>query len=121
MRPWPALCCILALAAPTAAAEADPTNGRSIAEAVCTSCHFVSPTQDVWPIYGFDLPTFDEIAARPDLTAPGLTALLKGDHAAWEDADGMPIVGLTDDEVRDVVAYVMSRRPTARRGKETSR
>ena len=91
-------------------AAADAAAGGAIARKVCTSCHIVSSDQEVKPVYGNDLPSFAEIAARPGMTEDALVKILKGTHRAHKPTAGMPFVGQTEPEIHDVAHYVVSLR-----------
>lgn len=96
-----ALC--LALAYEPAAAQSGPgdaAHGRELAERLCTNCHVVTP-QPTGPVRA-DVPGFPSIANRPGVTAQGLAGAIIIPHPA------MPGVQLTVQELRDIVAYILS-------------
>lgn len=107
---------LLAMAVMTShnVAAADVAAGAKVADEVCTTCHIVSEKQAVKPIYGKDLPSFAELAARPGLTEARIVEILKGTHRAYKPTAGMPGVGLTEPEMHDVARYLISLRPPVR-------
>lgn len=89
----------------------DPQAGRDLALEACTSCHVVAADQPFKPIYTGTPrpPDFKDVANRPDVTAASLQHWLdtlptipKGSQMANPD--------LTDEQTRDVVAYILSLR-----------
>jgi mono/diheme cytochrome c family protein len=94
------------LAIPSAMAQpaADPTNGRALAQELCTGCHLVGP-EDKGPVPD-GIPSFVEIAGRPGTDADRLQiALLRPPHSL------MPSPPLDTRETQDVAAYILSLRP----------
>jgi cytochrome c len=78
--------------------------GRELAERLCANCHIVNadPAVRANP----DVPGFPAIAGRSDATAERLAGRIIIPHPA------MPGVQLTVAEIRDVVAYILSLKPT---------
>ena len=99
---------ICSLAAIVPACAASIRSGAQIADDVCTTCHMVRPDQEVTPLYGTDLPSFTELANRPGMTVTGVLALLKREHSTKPSPQGMPFVGLTEEEMREVSRYLVS-------------
>ena len=90
--------------------EATLRAGRNIASTSCVACHVVSETQTVKPVLGPGIPSFQEIAARPGVSAEALDASMK--EKRWHDP-GMartllPMSRLSDRERAQVVAYILS-------------
>lgn len=79
----------------------DPAKGRAFAVRTCTSCHLVAKSEAHQP-ESSSAPTFDAIANQVTTTASGLRAFLSTPHA------NMPNLILTDQQQRDVIAYIMS-------------
>jgi|SRR6266436_1753579 len=86
----------------------DADAGRDLAEQACTGCHVVSADQPFAPLLK-GLPDFREIANRPNVTAASLRRTIAA----------LPLVPrkgrmanphLTDDELADVAAYIMTLR-----------
>ena len=82
----------------------DPQQGLTLARQVCAECHAVQPQQLQSPRAG--APAFPEIAATPGMTSTGLTVALTTPHA------GMPMFRLTGEQREDIIAYVLSLRPS---------
>jgi mono/diheme cytochrome c family protein len=102
---------LVAIAADTGNAEkpadrGDADVGRELALQACTGCHVVSVDQRFAPLLQ-GAPDFREIANRPNVTAASLRRTIAA----------LPLVPrkgrianphLTDDELVDVVAYIMT-------------
>ncbi len=106
----------VSVAAPAAEAqtkmnEANAQEGRSLALLACTGCHIVTPDQPFKPIRtGLPRPPdFKDIANRPDVSAASLQHHLETLPAVPENAH-MPNLVLSNEEVRDVVAFIISLR-----------
>jgi mono/diheme cytochrome c family protein len=86
--------------------------GHSIAVTTCISCHVVSPDQTVKPVLGPGIPSFAEIANRPDATVESLSAAMK--VARWHDpamtATLLPMSRISDTGRAQVAAYILSLR-----------
>lgn len=79
------------------AAYADAAAGLAYARENCASCHAVemgamSPRASA--------PTFESLAARPDMSRPALAALLRQPHR------NMPNLIVESDRVNDLAAYL---------------
>ena len=86
--------------------------GQSVAVTTCISCHVVSRNQPLEPILGHGIPSFEEIANRPNVTINSLTAAMK--VARWHDP-GMaptllPMSHISDTQRAQVAAYILSLR-----------
>jgi mono/diheme cytochrome c family protein len=79
---------------------ADPTKGRELAESLCSVCHSVGP--EVGPPVVAEVPSFRSIANRPDQSQDRLAAAVIIPHPA------MPTVSFTNQELRDIIAYILS-------------
>lgn len=75
-------------------------DGKAIAEQVCSECHAVGKGRRPSP--NAEAPPFAAIAETPGMTPIALTVALRTSHRA------MPNIILSDDELRGVVAYIMS-------------
>ena len=101
----PAGLLILVLVAPgliQAQSIGDPDEGRRLATAWCSECHQVgsqalSTGNDV-------VPSYQAIAAMPSTTAMSIRAFLSTSHNV------MPNFNLTDTQISDVAAYILSLR-----------
>lgn len=78
---------------------ADPVAGREVAERLCSNCHAVTPDSTSARA---DVPPFGTIARLPDQTAERLAGRIIIPHPS------MPSVQLTIDEIRNIVAYILS-------------
>jgi mono/diheme cytochrome c family protein len=75
--------------------------GRDLAKTWCGGCRWVDQNQR-WPEM---LPTFKSIASMKSTTSLSLHVFLQRPHAL------MPDWRLTNEEIDDVVAYILSIRP----------
>ena len=80
----------------------DTQDGLALAQQVCSECHAIRRGQARAP--NTQSPTFSELATTPGMTVGALTVALTTPHA------GMPMFMLTDDQRRDVIAYILSLR-----------
>jgi mono/diheme cytochrome c family protein len=80
----------------------NPQRGRELAARLCVTCHVIDRTTS-GPVRA-DVPSFPAIAGRPASTAEYLTGKIIVPHPA------MPGVALTADEIRDIVAYIVTLR-----------
>jgi mono/diheme cytochrome c family protein len=78
----------------------DAAKGRAFAQQICSECHNIEKSQRPSP-NGL-APNFETIARTPGLTAIALTAALRTSHRT------MPNIIIPDDDLRNVVAYVLS-------------
>jgi mono/diheme cytochrome c family protein len=103
-------------AAPATNAQIGPIEGniaagRDMALLACTGCHVVAPNQPFKPLYPGPQfpPDFTNIANRPNVTAASLQHHLDTLLAVTESSH-MPDLLLSSDQVRDVVAFIVSLR-----------
>jgi len=92
----------------TAEPVGDPEAGLAVAAEVCAECHEVMPWEGVSPELA-PLPfevgeamAFEEIANTPGVTAMALFAWMQSTHPT------MPNIILEEDDLRNVVAYILS-------------
>jgi len=78
----------------------DAAKGRAFVQQICTECHNIERGQRPSP-NGL-APNFETIARTPGLTAIALTAALRTSHRT------MPNIIIPDDDLRNVVAYVLT-------------
>ena len=90
------------LSAPAAVAqsEGDADAGLLLAKRWCVNCHMVDPDQKSASANG--APTFAAVAHMPSTTAMSLRVFLQSQH------DRMPDLHLTNTEIGDVTAYILS-------------
>jgi len=102
--PYLALATMLAavLVAPSLQAQrlSDWQRGRLLARQVCAECHAVERYQ--FRSRNGLAPSFAAIAATPGMTSMALNAFLHTPHRA------MPDLILNQDQVRGIVAYILS-------------
>jgi len=100
-----------ALNAQTKLIEGDAAVGRDMALLACTGCHVVAPNQPFKPINTGPPrpPDFKEIANRPSVTTTSLRRHLETLPAVPENSH-MPNLMLSSEELRDVVAFIVSLR-----------
>jgi len=109
-----AIAASLAWAALAANAQTKPVAGdagRTLALLACTGCHVVATDQPFKPVYVGEPhpPDFKEIANRPNTTAASLQRYLETLPAVPENSH-MPNLLLSSQEIRNVVAYIVSLR-----------
>ena len=100
------------LAALTSAAQGqetgDPQAGQVVAAEQCAGCHAVLPGQgvstdpDPLPFDGAGALAFEDIANTPGVTTMALSAWMASNHPT------MPQILLEDDDLQDVIAYILS-------------
>jgi mono/diheme cytochrome c family protein len=93
------------------AGETSVDRGREIAVNVCASCHVVGERDASRPILNPPAPSFAEIANRPESKSDALRHFVTTTH--WDEKTlplTMPNPALTAEQVRDVVAYLLSQR-----------
>ena len=96
---------VTALLAPglaRAQSSGDPDEGRRLATAWCSDCHRVDPRTQTTATDA--VPSFQAIAAMPSSTAMSIRAFLSTSHEV------MPNFNLTDTQISDVAAYILSQR-----------
>ena len=74
----------------------DAAAGKAMAERWCAECHMVAPDQTRAVA---DVPTFMDIAQRVDGDFAVIEGFLIDPHPA------MPVMSLTRQEIRDIIAY----------------
>lgn len=86
--------------------------GHNLATSVCFACHVISPDQVMKPVMGPGIPSFQDIANRPEVTAEALVRSMKS--AVWHDpalpAQKLPMSHLSDKERSQVAEYILSLR-----------
>ena len=80
--------------------QPDAGNGRRLAEMVCVTCHLVSPDARTTAVVG--VPSFPAIANHTGQTPEKLAAAIIIPHPP------MPAIQLTNTEMRDIIAYILS-------------
>lgn len=97
--------------AQTKRAEGNAAAGRTLALSACTGCHVVAPDQPFNPEWTGTPrpPDFKAIANRADVTAASLQHHLQTLPAVPQ-RPGMANPDLSDEQLRDVVAFIVSLR-----------
>jgi len=89
----------------------DVRQGHQVAVTVCAICHVAAADQPPnMPIRHPPGPSFVSIAQRDDISADSLRHFLTTTHAGIDNPYGMPKPELTDFQVKQVVAYLLSLR-----------
>ena len=84
-------------------AAGDPAQGKQFAEAQCSACHGVGRNENS---RNRAAPSFGDIAASAGLTATAIRVWLQSPHAT------MPNIRLNDEDKDNVIAYLLSLKPT---------
>jgi mono/diheme cytochrome c family protein len=87
-------------AASAAAQEGDVAAGQAYAKQVCAECHAVLPNEQISPLP--EAPTFQNVANMRGMTEMALSVFLQTSHPT------MPNIVLKPDDLRNVVAYIVS-------------
>jgi mono/diheme cytochrome c family protein len=88
-------------AAPAQQAFGDAEAGYVVASEYCALCHAIARDESsVWPV--LDAPSFEDVADTPGMTAMALYAWMTTSHPT------MPDIILASEELRNVVAYILS-------------
>jgi mono/diheme cytochrome c family protein len=82
------------------AQEGDVAAGQAYAKQVCADCHAVLPNEQISPLP--QAPTFQTAANMRGMTEMALTVWLQTSHPT------MPNIVLKSDDLRNVVAYIVS-------------
>jgi mono/diheme cytochrome c family protein len=104
MKPvFAAIALVASVAAPCGAhaqAAGDAAKGHQFVQQICSECHTVEKGQRPSP--NGQAPNFETVAKTPGMTAIALTAVLRTPHR------NMPNIIIADDDLRNVVAYILS-------------
>jgi mono/diheme cytochrome c family protein len=104
--------CVSAASAQAASDERAIRAGRNVALTTCIACHVVSRDQAIKPVLGPGIPSFEEIANRPESTVDSLREAMK--VARWHDpglaATLLPMSRISDAEKTQVASYILSLR-----------
>ena len=86
--------------------------GYDIAVTTCVACHVASPDQSIQPIDGGRVPSFQEIAKRPNVTLDSVANLPKAcsRSTALYVPHCSPFDRMSDREWQQVAAYILSLR-----------
>ena len=95
--------CLAFMGAARAQEVGDAERGHAFAGQICAVCHAVDADQTLSPHP--NAPTFKRIAAEPGMTATALFVFLQNPHRE------MPDLILTREDLRNVVAYILTLKP----------
>jgi mono/diheme cytochrome c family protein len=79
---------------------------------ICSACHVVATDEETTPVLRKPPPSLQAIANRPDTSLESLRSFLLTIHRTLANGKDMPNPDLTDEQARDIAAYMM----TLRRG-----
>ena len=105
MRTWISAILLGALLSPTPVLGQDLGNsvaGQQFAREICAACHAVEKGDKMISLEG--APPFQEVADDPAASEISLRVFLRSPH------ETMPDLVLSDEEMDDVVAYILSLR-----------
>jgi mono/diheme cytochrome c family protein len=88
----------------------DVQEGHHLAIIVCANCHVAASDQPYEPILRPPAPSFESIAQRSDINAVALQKYLSTLHRNVSHPEDMPNPQLVDDQIKQVVAYLLSLR-----------
>lgn len=88
----------------------DVQNGRHLATLICATCHVAVPEQTNAPILRPPAPSLESIAKRNTTSIDSIRTFLITTHRDISNPDGMPNPELTDFQLRQVTAYILSLR-----------
>lgn len=80
----------------------DPVEGRHLAGEFCSNCHVITPTKQA--VGNNHVPTFSSVANRPSTTPATLRKSMLRPHPQISNMQATP------DEIRDLIAYILSLR-----------
>ena len=104
------------LSTATAANAAQPSDqnaisaGHALSLEFCASCHVVAADQPKPPLYANAPPSFAAIANRGTTTTASLRRFVRTTHPTIAAPLKMPGVQVTDDQLDQIVAYIISLR-----------
>ncbi len=93
------------------AANRSVDRGRDIALNICSACHVVASGQQRTPILNPPATSLLDVANRPDTKPAALRHFVATTH--WDEKTvpvSMPNPALTDEQIGDVILYIMSLR-----------
>jgi mono/diheme cytochrome c family protein len=91
---------LVGISAASAQETGDPRLGLEVATEACASCHAIHRVEDRSP--NPNAPPFAHIADVPGMTAIALQVALQSPHKT------MPNVMLEPDELRNLIAYILT-------------
>ena len=102
---------VAAVAAPAAAEEiGNPVEGHVLALKICSFCHVVAADQEFPPTLRKPAPSFRAIANRRGTTGESLRRFLATTHTTIAEPANMPNPRMTDEQIVDIVAYILTLR-----------
>jgi cytochrome c1 len=90
----------------------DVRQGHDLAVKVCAFCHVAAADQEILPILNPPAPSFESIAQRKTFDVDAVRNFVATTHRDISSGDlkGMPNPQLLDNQVKQVVAYLLSLR-----------
>ena len=79
--------------------------GRTVAHAICGTCHAIPDKANAAVARQFDAPSFAELVRRPSFTEAGLRQLLASNHRRVGPDQAMPNPRLNGSQIEQIVAY----------------
>lgn len=89
-------------AGPATTPKPDPGKGRAVAETLCAGCHLIE--RQTGGAVTADVPSFTAIANKDGQTMEAMAGRIVIPHPP------MPAIALSREEIRNVVAYIMTLR-----------
>ncbi len=86
------------------------SRGREFALNLCADCHVVASDQPQRPVHTQQIPSFAAIANRQGTTAESLWRFVKTTHSTMAEPGNMPIMGVTDYQLDEIIRYILSLR-----------
>jgi len=96
---------------PSAQTVGDLQEGHQLAVQKCAVCHVVASDQLMPPVFN-TAQSFQRIANRPTATAASLHNFLQITHTTIAEPASMPYPNLSNPQVTNIVAYILSLRAT---------
>lgn len=88
----------------------DVQSGHKLAVNFCALCHVAAADQPSLPIMRPPAPSFESIAQRPTTNEASIRVFLTTTHMGLDNPNGMPNPRLSDFEMKQVIAYLLSLR-----------
>ena len=93
----------------------DPVEGHRLGIKICAFCHVVAADQEFAPALSKPAPSFQAISNKRGTTAESLQKFISTTHLTIAEPANMPNPQLTEDQVYDLVSYILSLRSNSGR------